>query len=150
MKFIGNKIYSDYSFWIDEQEILVHFKYYPELIKDNPLLTFYKFDTQFQTRIQISRNQMNKLWNYKIPLSYLNDKRILNYSNLICCVNPKSKRTDGKIIEDVLSNNLEFVKVENNCIDCSSFSDKTKDIIFSERKEWLDLSIFIPNTILPP
>lgn len=143
--FIGNKIYSDYSFWMDEQEILVHFKYFPALIKNNPLLTFYKFETQFQTRIKVSRNQMRKLWNYKIPLSYLNDKRILNYSNLICCVNPKSERTDGKVIEDVLSNNLEFVKVENNFIDCSSFSDKTKAIIFSERREWLDLSIFVPK-----
>ena len=145
--YIGTKIYSDYSFWMDDQEILVRFKYTDWLIKNNPLLTFYKINTQFQTRVLISRNQMENLWSYKIPVSYFKDKRLLNYSNLICYINPKTERSDNNTDVDIRGNNLEFDSLKDGFIDCTKFSKMNKGIIYSERKEWLDLSVFAPKNL---
>ena len=146
--FVNSKIYSEYSFWVDDQEVLVRFKYTQNWVNSNPMITIYKFETEFQKRIKISKYQMTTEWNWKLPFSYINDSKILNYSNLICYTNKISDlniRKENKSIVEIIGYNLEFINLNDNYIDCSKFSEKTKSIIKSERSEYLYLSLIVPK-----
>lgn len=146
--FVDSKIYSEYMFWIDDQEVIIKFKYTDAWVMHNSTVTIYKFDTQFQKRIKINRNQMNNLWDWKIPLDYFSDEKILNYSNLICYVNKISnldERKEKDSIVEVVGHNLEFISVSDGSLDCSKFSILSKDVVKSEKTEWVNLSIFVPK-----
>lgn len=146
--FINDRIYTDYKFWIDDQEVLIRFKYFDSWIRTNANVSIYKFDTLFQKRILISRNQMENIWEFKIPIEELNDNRILNYDHIICTVNRTDEynvRNTTSDATELIGNNLEFVTIKNGIIDCSNFSKNSRMIIHSEMKGWIWLSLFIPK-----
>lgn len=146
--FINNRIYTDYKFWIDDQEVLIHFRYYDSWTRENAIVSIYKFDTLFQKRILISRNQMENLWEWKIPVSEIKDNTILNYDHLVCTINRTDEYNNRKTIHDateLLGNNLEFVSIKDGFIDCTNFGFRNKEMIKSESKHWIWLSLFAPK-----
>ena len=145
---INNQVYTDYKFWIDEQEILIRFRYYEPWIRSNLLVSIYKFDTLFQKRILVARNQMEKIWEYKIPIEELNDNKLLNYDHLICAINLTDEYNERNPYIDatsLLGYNLEFVNIKDGIIDCTNFSKKNKDLIYSEVNGKFWLSLFVPK-----
>ena len=147
--FVNNRIYSDYKFWVDDQEVIIRFKFTNNWINHNTEISIYKFETQFQKRIKISANQMSEnWWNWSVPLGYLEDEKIFNYNKLVCYVNrisdPLIRRSKSTNVE-VLGDSLEFVNIVNDSIDLSTFSPRSKNIVSSEIEEWVYLSIFVPK-----
>lgn len=148
MLFINQKIYSEYELKIDDHETKIRFKYYNYWVKMNYPIYIYKFDTNASCRILISKELCKNQWNWKLPVEYINDKRVINSNNVIVSFNKISDqniRNDGLTHIDVLGDNLEFLKIENGYIDISNISNFNKALIESENEEWLWMSIIIPK-----
>lgn len=148
MLFIDQKVYSEYELRIDDHEVTIRFKYYDYWVRQNHMLYVYKFDTNAQCRIRISRELCDNQWNWKIPTTYLSDKRVINSSNIMVAINKISDpaiRSDGLERIEVLGDNLEFLKIEDGYIDISRISDFNKTYIHSEATEWLWMSIVVPK-----
>lgn len=148
MLFINQKIYSEYELRIDDHEVAIKFKYYDHWLKDNLPVYIYKFDTSSQSRILISKELVLNRWNWKVPIDYVNDKRVANAENIMVAFNKISDpeiRKDGLEHIEVLGDNLEFLKVEDGYIDISKISDFNKIYIESESTEWLWMSIITPK-----
>lgn len=148
MLFIDQKIYSDYEMRIDDHEVAIRFKYFDYWVKTNTSIYVYKFDTNAQCRIKISRELCMKQWDWKMPVSYIQDQRIANASNIIVAINKigdPELREDGLEHVDVIGDNLEFLKIKDGFIDLSGISNFNHRYIMSESKEWLWMSIIVPK-----
>ena len=146
--FINQKIYSEYELRIDDHETVIRFTYNDYWVKNNYPVYIYKFDTNASCRVLISRELCNNQWNWKVPLSYISDSRILNSSNIMVAFNKISDpniRTDGLTHIDVLGDNLEFLKIEDEYIDLSKISNYNKTLIMSESSQYLWMSIMVPK-----
>jgi len=148
MLFINQKIYSEYKIFIDEQEITLKFQYNDYWVLKNYPVYIYKFDTNFQYRALISRELCENQWNWKVPVGYISDKRIMNSSKVMLTFNKISDpeyRKDGQTRIEVLGDNLEFVDVVDGYIDLNNISNINKTYIMSELSEWLWMSIVVPK-----
>ncbi len=146
--FIDQRIYSEYEFRIDDMEVTIRFRYYDFWIKQDYPVYIYKFDTNVSSRILITKELCENQWNWKIPIEYITDKRILNSDKAILSFNKisdKNIRKDGETNVEILGDNLEFVKISNGFIDISNISDFNKSYILSEKHEWIWMSIFVPS-----
>lgn len=148
MLFIDQKIYSEYELRIDDHEVTIKFKYNDYWIKNNCPVYIYKFDTNAQCRVLISRELCANQWNWKMPVSHINDTRIANAKNIMVAINKISDpniRKDGLSRIEVLGDNLEFLKIEDGFIDLTKLSNFNKNYILSESTEWLWMTIVIPK-----
>lgn len=148
MLFINQRIYSEYELRIDDHETTIRFRYYNHWKKSNYPVYIYKLDTNSQCRILISKELCNNQWNWKIPVDYLSDKRIINNSNIIVAFNKISDqeiRNDGITNVEVLGDNLEFLEIKDGYIDISNISNFNKIYINSEITEYLWMSIIVPK-----
>ena len=147
MLFINYRTYSEYEIQIDEQQVWIRFRYYEIWkLKDLPV-SIYKFDTNYQKRILISRELCENQWNWKLPFSYVGNE-VSKYEFVMCAINKISDskyRKDGLTRIDVLGDNLEFLPVKDNYIDLSRISKFNKDYIRSELTEYLWMSITVPK-----
>src|SRR5699024_3147685 len=145
--FINNRIYTDYEFHIDDRETIIRFPYYDIWDKNNVTVDLYKFDTNGQCRFKIGARALNEC-EWKLPISYLTDKRVLNHPRIICAINRITnvdEREDGKINVDGLGDNLEFCEIKDGYIDMSHLSDFNRDMINSELYDYLYMSVFVPK-----
>ncbi len=148
MLFINQRIYSEYELRMDDHQVLIRFSYNDNWIHKNVPVYFYKFDTSASCRVLISRHLCVNEWKWKMPLNYVNDKRVANTNRVMVTFNKisdQSIRRDGLTKIEVLGDNIEFLKVENGYIDMSTISDFNKIYINSESTEWLWMSIIVPK-----
>lgn len=144
--FLDQKVFSDYELRIDDHQVMIRFEYYDYWLKADYPIYIYKFDTNSSCRIKISKFLCNDTWNWKLPVSYITDKRILNSTNVVVAFNKiKDERSDGLTNIEVIGDNLEFLKIEDGFIDLSNISNFNKSYINSESSEWLWMSIFVPK-----
>lgn len=145
--FINGRVYSDYEFNIDDRETIIRFPYYDVWDKNNATIDIYKFDTNAQCRIKISKSILeNNDW--KLPVSMINDSRILNHPRAIVAINRiknTDERIDGKLHVDSLGDNLEFCEIVDGYLDLSEISNFNRDMITSELYDYLYMSIFVPK-----
>lgn len=148
MLFINQRIYSEYQLKIDDHQVTIRFKYQEFWTKQDYPIYVYKFDTNAQTRIKITRELVNNQWNWKVPIDYFTDNRFINSGKIIVAFNKiadLSMRKDGITTIDPLGDSLEFLKVENGYIDLSNISQFNKELILSESDEWLWMSVIVPK-----
>ncbi len=145
MLFINQRPYSDFSLRIDEQEVTLRFSYQEFWKARNYSIYVYKFDTNGQCRIKVSKRQITKLWDWKIPVEYV-DNQVLNSGKMIAIFNRTiSDRDDDITTVDPMSDNIEFLHVEDGYIDISKISEKNKDIIIADSHEWLLITFCVPK-----
>lgn len=148
MVFIDQKISSEYEFHIDEHEVTIRFPYYDYWLKANHRVYIYKFPTNAQCRIKISRELCENQWNWKMPISCISDQRIINSQNIMVAFNKiadQNIRTDGITNVEMVGDNLEFLKIKDGYVDLSHISKFNKIYIHSELTEWLWMSIVVPK-----
>lgn len=148
MLFINQKIYSEYELRIDDIEVTIRFKYNEYWVRNNYPVYIYKFDTNSQCRILISRELCENQWDWFVPIYELDDQRILNSKNIIVTFNKISDqeiRADGNTNVEVLGDNIEFLKIEDGYIDLHSISRFNRIYIKSEPTEYLWMSIISPK-----
>lgn len=146
--FIDQKISSEYEFHIDDHEVIVRMHYYEYWVKKDYPVYIYKFDTSAQSRVLISSKLCEERWNWKVPVSYLTDERIVNSTNVIVAINKiadQNIRKDGITRVEFQGDNLEFFKVEDGYIDMTKISQSNKIYIHSETTEWLWMSVIVPK-----
>jgi len=146
--FINQKIYSEYELRMDDQETVIRFKYYDHWIDNDYTIYIYKFDTNAQCRVKVSKELILNQWNWKMPISYLPDKRILNSNKLICAFNKISDmniRTDGITKAEVMGDNLEFLTIEDGYIDLSKCSEFNKHLMVTDNQQWIWMTIICPK-----
>lgn len=146
--FINKKIYSEYELHMDDREVKIRFKYNDYWVKNNFPIYVYKFNTNYQKRVLISRELCKNQWDWKMPISYIDDHKISNYSSVLVTFNKISDqtiRTDGITGVDILGDNIEFLKIKDGYIDLSDISKFNKILIESESKEWIWMSIIVPK-----
>lgn len=146
--FIDQRINSEYELRIDDHECAIKFKYFDHWVKSNVPVYIYKFDTKASYRSLISRELVCNQWNWKVPVSYFNDTRVANSSNIIVTfnrINDQNIRQDGNNKVDVLGDNIEFLEIKDGYIDISSISAFNKILIESELTEYLWMSVFVPR-----
>lgn len=145
MLFINQRPYSDFSLRIDEQEVTLRFSYQEFWKTKNYPIYVYKFDTNAQYRIKVSKRQITQLWDWKIPVEYI-DNQILNSDKMIAIFNRTISNRDDEISTvDPMSDNIEFLHVEDGYIDISKISEKNKDIIIADSHEWLVITLCVPK-----
>lgn len=147
--FINQRVYSEYQLYIQEQEVIIRFACNDVWLNKNYPLYIYKFDTNYQKRILISKYQLNNQWQWKMPLIIFNDG-ISNHERIMVAINKISDiniRHDGNTNIEVLGDNIEFLPVDrqNGYIDMSLISQINVDYILSEESEYLWMSIFVPK-----
>lgn len=145
--FINQKVFSEYELYIDEQEIKIRFPQIDYWIRQNYPIYIYKFDTNWQDRVRITRELITNQWNWKVPIDYI-DSGIKNYSKVIVAFNKirnTSIRSDGQTRIEILGDNLEFLDVKDGSIDLSTISQKNRIYLQSEIHEWMWMSIFVPK-----
>lgn len=148
MLFIDQKVYTEYELRIDDHEVAIRFKYYDYWVKMNHPVYIYKFDTNAQCRILVSRELCANQWKWKVPINYINDQRVASASHVMVAFNKISDtdiRKDGLTNIETLGDNLEFLEVKDGYIDISKISDFNKTYISSESTEWLWMSIIVPK-----
>lgn len=148
MLFIDKKVYSEYEIRIDDQEVIIKFKYKEEWVNKNYPVYIYKFNTNSQCRVLISRELCVNQWDWKMPIDKITNKRIINSPKVMVAFNKISDpdiREDGKTNVNVLGDNLEFFDIKDGYIVMSTISDFNKEYITSERIEWLWMSIIVPK-----
>ena len=146
--FINQRVYSEYELRIDDHEVTIRFKYYDYWLKQNYPVYIYKFDTRAQSRILVSRELCVNQWDWKVPIDYIDDKRIANATNVMITFNKISDpsiRKDGIEHVEVIGDNIEFLEVKDGYIDLSKISDFNKIYIQSELTEYLWMSIMVPR-----
>lgn len=148
MLFINQRIYSEYELRIDDHETSIRFKYYDHWATNNYPVYIYKFDTSSQCRVLVSKELCMNQWNWKMPVNYIDDKRVVNSDNIMVYFNKISDsniRKDGLTNIEVLGDNIEFLTIKDGSIDLSNISKFNKIYIQSESKEWLWMSIVVPK-----
>ena len=145
--FINQRIYSDYEFRIDDQQVTVRFRYEQFWLDRNYSIDIYKFETKASCRVGITRQLVVNQWNWKLPVYYFTDERVQNSDKLVLTINrirDTAIRTDG-VDADILGDNLEFVTVEDGMIDLAKLSRFNRDLIMSEESAWIWLGVFVPK-----
>ena len=148
MVFIDQKISSEYEFHIDDHEVTIRFPYYDYWLKANHRVYIYKFPTNAQCRIKVSRELCENQWNWKMPISYISDQRVINSENIMVAFNKiadQNIRTDGITNVEMVGDNLEFLKIKDGYVDLTNISKFNKIYIHSELTEWLWMSIVVPK-----
>lgn len=146
LMFIDQKIASEYELRIDDHEVMIRFRYFDYWVKKNHPIYVYKFDTNYQQRIKVALNQIEHEWNWKIPVEYIDDKRILNSEKCIVTFNKmRDGRTDGIINVDPTGDNLEFCDIKDGYIDLKNLSKYNRALISSEPKHFLWMGIMVPK-----
>lgn len=147
--FIDRRVYSEYEMYFDDQEVFIRFKYNAYWKNQNHPIYVYKIPTNAQCRIKISRELCDNQWDWKLPTSFIPEKRILNSKNVVIAINrigDSSIRKDGKSKIEVLGDNIEFLPIEENgYIDLHQLSNFNKSYIRSEYEDWIWMSIFVPK-----
>lgn len=148
--FINQRVYSEYEIYIQEQEVIIRFDYNKVWAKNDYPVYIYKFDTNFQKRVLISKELLYNQWQWQLPYEYIGDMKIKNNPKIIMAVNKISDqniRTDKNTHIEVLGDNLEFLDVnpDTSSIDLSTMSQINVDYINSESSQFLWLSIFVPK-----
>ena len=146
--FINQKVYSEYELRIDDHETIIKFKYYDHWVTNNYPVYIYKFDTKSQCRVLISKELCVNQWNWKMPVDYIKDTRVVNSKNIMVYFNKISDpdiRKDGLTNVEVIGDNIEFLSIDNGYIDLSKISNFNKIYIQSESTEWLWMSIMVPK-----
>ena len=146
--FVNGKVSSEYSFHIDDKSVILRIPYYKYWEDQNYRIDVYKFDTEAQCRVKISKELILNQLKWKIPINYLDDKRIGNASKVLATINKISDlsiREDGNDRVEILSNNIDFLDIKKGYIDLSKMSDQNKIYLESEPKEWLWLSLSVPK-----
>ena len=146
--FINKKIYSEYMIYMDDHTTKIKFKYKDFWISNNYPIYIYKFDTNAQCRIKISKELMNNQWYWKVPPEAITNQRVLNSKHVMVAFNKiadTSLRSDNIRTIDPLGDNLEFLTIEDGYIDLSNISRFNKKLINSERKEYVWMSICVPK-----
>lgn len=146
MLFVNQRIYSDYELRIDDTETMIRFRYKSDWLFNNYPIYIYKFDTNASCRIKITRELVDNQWDWKMPVEYITDKRVLNSNRIMVAFNKISdNRSDGSIDTDVIGDNIEILSIENGYVDLSTVSKFNRFYILSEREEWLWMSIIVPK-----
>lgn len=147
--FIDRRVYSEYEMYFDDQEVFIRFKYNTYWKNKNHSIYIYKIPTNAQCRIKVSRELCDNQWKWKLPISYIPEKRILNNKNVVIAINrigDPAIRKDGKSKIEVLGDNLEFLPIDpTGYIDLSLLSNFNKSYIRSEYEDWIWMSIFVPK-----
>ena len=145
MLFINQRPYSDFYLRIDEQEVTLRFSYKEFWKTRNYPIYVYKFDTNAQCRIKVSKRQITQLWNWKIPIEYI-DEQVLISNKMIAIFNRAISDRDDEINTiDPMSDNIEFLHVEDGYVDISKISEKNKDIIIADSHEWILITLCVPK-----
>jgi len=144
--FINQRIYSEYKIRIDDRETILEFKFNERWLKNNYPIYIYKFDTIAQCRIKITNELVLNQWKWRIPAEYIEDQRVLKDKHFICTFNRiQEGRNDNKTV-DVIGENIEFLSVNDNWyINLDNISERNKNIIYSEPREWIYMSIIVPK-----
>lgn len=147
--FINKRIHSSYMIRMDDQLTTLRFEYKSFWMKNDYPVYVVKFDTLYQSRVKISSELVNNQWDWKIPVSeYFNDDKILTQPKVMVAFNKisdSSLRDDGKSNIDPMGDNLEFLEVKDGVIDISNISEYNKDLILSEYREYLWMTIMVPK-----
>ena len=146
--FIDRRIYSEYEFYFDDQEIFIRFKYNMYWRNNNYPVYLYKVPTNAQCRVKISRELCENQWKWKLPVSYLSNPQIQNSNHVIITINrigDPTLRKDRKSKIEVLGDNLEFLPIENGIIDLDLLSNFNKSYIRSEYEDWIWMSVIVPK-----
>lgn len=148
LMFVNQRVYSEYQFRIDDQQMTIRFAYYEQWKTNDYPIQIYKFATGWQKRVLVSKEVIHRN-NWKLPLSYFDDSRIGNRTKCIGCFNringTELERIDGRVNVDVMGENLEFLHVVDGCLDLVNISDGNRRIINSERQEWIWLTLIHPR-----
>lgn len=145
--FIDHRIYSNYTFRIDDRETVIRFPYESYWYRNKWSVDLYKLDTNAQCRIKVSRYMMEQN-DWRLPVSYITDSRVLNSSRCVVAINKNSNsddRHDGNLYVDDLADNLEFCTIHDGYLDLTHLSNYNKGLILSESRESLFMSIFVPK-----
>lgn len=144
--FIDQRVFTEYELRIDDREVTIRFDYYDYWLKANYPVYIYKMDTMSSCGCKISKFLCNNEWNWKIPGSYLSDKRILNSTHVIGIITKTLKdRNDGLTRIEVIGDNLEFLNIKDGYIDMSTVSRSNRIYIDSESTEYLNMILFNPK-----
>ena len=148
MIFINQKVFSEYEIFVDEQEVILKFQHNNYWKQQNFPIFIYKFDTNYQRRVFVTKELCDNQWKWKMPCSYVGND-FHGYSKVLVAFNKISDpniRKDGNTRGiDVLGDNLEFFDVKDGYVDFSTISKFNKAYIMSELKEKLWMSIIVPK-----
>ena len=145
--FINQRIYSEYEIRIDDHEITIRFPYYEHWLNNDYPIYVYKFATNSQCRMKIAKYQLEQ-WNYQIPIDQLPEATITNSDHVIAVFNrigDPTIRSDKKTNVDVMGDNLEFLTIHDGILDLTNISEYNKDLILSETKEYIWMSLIVPK-----
>ena len=144
--FIDQKPHSDFSLRMDEQQTTLRFSYQQRWVDQSYPIYFYKFPTNTQTIVKLTRRQVIDNWDWKIPVEYINDQRILNAKHLIGIFHRVTiDRSDNITSVDPISDNIEFLAIKDGVIDLANISARSKDVVYSEYREWFSLVLISPK-----
>lgn len=144
--FINQRIYSEYKVRIDDRETILQFNFNEVWLKQNYPIYIYKFDTNAQCRIKITNELVSNQWKWKIPVSYITDQRVFQNGKFIATFNRIQEGRETSKSVEVLGNNIEFLSVDDKgYIDLSNISERNKNLIQSEYKEWIYMSLIVPK-----
>lgn len=146
--FINQRPYADYQIRIDDQKTTIRFRYYDFWRQNNYPIYFYKFDTNAQCCTKISRRQTLGENNWIIPVDSIPDKRVLNSNKVIGIFSrsiASSDRKDTSKAVDAMSDNIEFLKIQDDKIDISDISKRNKDIVYSDDEEYIKVFLIVPK-----
>ncbi|MCM1439556.1 MAG: hypothetical protein NC131_10210, partial [Roseburia sp.] len=148
--FINRRIYGDYEIRIDDHETAIRFKFEEFWRREdrNYPVYIYKFDTNFQARIKISKELVRNQWNYQLPIDYIGSKKINQFDKVVCSINKIGDielRKDGNFAVDIMGDNIEFLSINDGYLDMTTISDFNVALIDSELTEYLWMDIFVPK-----
>lgn len=146
--FINQKPCVQYWMRLDDKKAILRFEYNERWNgKDYPIY-FYKFDTNAQCITKISRRQTIEENNWAIPVDSVSDKRVLNSGKMIAIFArdlDKANRNDNITTVDTIYNNLEFLKVSDYSIDISKISEFSKNTVYSDDREYINVFMISPK-----
>lgn len=152
MLFINHRVYSEYELRIDDHYTTIRFKYEQFWVDRKYPVYVCKFDTNFQTRIKIAAETVANpdRWNWTVPMiEWYAENKTLNYNKVAVVFNriaDPNERDDGRANVDAMGDNIEFVPVdENGVLDLSGISNFNKELIISEHREWIWMTVFVPK-----
>ena len=150
--FINKRIYSEYELRIDDRLTTIRFKYEQFWVDRKYPVYVCKFDTNYQTRIKIAAETVANpdRWNWTVPMvEWYAEQKVLNFDKVAVTFNriaDPNERADGRTNVDAMGDNIEFVPVDKNgVIDLSEISSFNKELIVSEHREWIWMTVFVPK-----
>ena len=104
------------------------------LIKDNPYILNYTFDSEYIKEINIQQEQNNKLYN-KLIISKIIIELANNYKSIYDCFNDENEEKINKIIDlnlSIIKDNINILKEINIKWTQEDFCSKSLDLIYVE------------------